>query len=138
MKTSYVLIAGLIVLAGHNFVRAQVEIKGSGNTGATSTLITTNTTPDTTIFIRDDGNIGIGTTHPQTKLDVNGRINASNGYRFPDATVQMTAALNTHYQNVVTVAQAGGDFTFYPGLPSMPAFTQLKQPIPGQGDARCI
>ena len=87
----------------------QVEIKGNGNTSATHTLITTNSTPDTTVFIRDDGNVGIGTTNPMTKLDVNGLINTGVGIQFPDGTI-LTTAGGTPYANVYTVAMSGGDF----------------------------
>jgi hypothetical protein len=40
-----------------------------------------------------EGNLGIGLTHPQAKLDVDGLIRASQGIMFPDGTIQTTAAI---------------------------------------------
>jgi hypothetical protein len=40
-----------------------------------------------------EGNLGIGLTHPQAKLDVDGMIRASQGIMFPDGTIQTTAAI---------------------------------------------
>jgi len=44
------------------------------------------------IFSIPLGNVGIGTTSPVSKLEVDGMIHStSNGYKFPDGTVQTTA-----------------------------------------------
>jgi hypothetical protein len=40
-----------------------------------------------------EGNLGIGITHPQARLDVDGLIRTSQGIMFPDGTMQTTAAL---------------------------------------------
>jgi hypothetical protein len=42
-----------------------------------------------------EGNLGIGITNPQARLDVAGRIRASEGIVFPDGTVQFSAARKT-------------------------------------------
>jgi hypothetical protein len=39
-----------------------------------------------------EGNLGIGITHPQARLDVDGLIRTSKGIVFPDGTIQTTAA----------------------------------------------
>jgi hypothetical protein len=40
-----------------------------------------------------NGNLGIGTENPLSKLEVNGMIHStSEGFKFPDGTVQITAA----------------------------------------------
>jgi hypothetical protein len=45
------------------------------------------------LFVQDGGNVGIGTTTPGQKLEVAGQIYSSTGgIRFPDGTVQTTAA----------------------------------------------
>lgn len=91
---------------------SQVEVKGSGNTSATNTFITKNSSNDTSMLVRDDKNVGIGTTSPGRKLDVNGIVRSlTGGFEFPDGTVQLSASGASMYQNVFTVAKAGGDFT---------------------------
>jgi len=40
-----------------------------------------------------EGNLGIGITHPEVRLDVDGLIRASKGIVFPDGTIQTTAAV---------------------------------------------
>lgn len=45
------------------------------------------------MYIRGDGNVGIGTTAPSQKLEVAGTIySTSGGFKFPDGTTQTTAA----------------------------------------------
>ncbi|HLP83952.1 MAG TPA: hypothetical protein VK157_06340 [Phycisphaerales bacterium] len=43
---------------------------------------------------RDTGDVGVGTTTPAAKLDVNGTIRTSVGVVFPDGTTQATTALD--------------------------------------------
>ena len=42
-----------------------------------------------------EGNLGIGITNPQVRLDVDGLIRASQGITFPDGTIQYSAASKT-------------------------------------------
>src|SRR5204862_1626960 len=42
-----------------------------------------------------EGNVGIGITNPQVRLDVDGVIRASQGIVFPDGTTQYSAASKT-------------------------------------------
>ena len=57
------LVCGLLITTS---LHSQVEVKGSGNTSSTNTFITKNSDNDTSLLIRDDGNIGIGITTPGT------------------------------------------------------------------------
>ncbi|MCF6171688.1 MAG: pectinesterase family protein [Bacteroidales bacterium] len=99
-----------------NTISGQTEVKGSGNTAATQSLIVTNSNPDTAMVVRDDGKVGIGTVNPTTKLEVNGMVfSATGGFTFPDGTIQTTAAVSTAYAQVFTVALSGGDFTTISG-----------------------
>jgi hypothetical protein len=42
-----------------------------------------------------EGNVGIGITNPQARLDVNGMIRASQGISFPDGSIQYSASRKT-------------------------------------------
>jgi hypothetical protein len=53
-----------------------------------------------------EGNLGIGITNPQARLDVGGRIRASEGIVFPDGSVQFSAATKTFG----TASQKPGQF----------------------------
>ena len=54
---------------------------------------------DANITQDDSGKIGIGTTTPTSPLTVQGMIETTlGGYKFPDGTVQTTAALSSHLQ----------------------------------------
>ncbi|HEV8428967.1 MAG TPA: peptidase G2 autoproteolytic cleavage domain-containing protein [Pyrinomonadaceae bacterium] len=59
---------------------ARVDIRGTGNTSATASLIVKNSASTSLMFVRDDGNVGVGTDTPGYKFDVlGGRINSSDG-----------------------------------------------------------
>jgi hypothetical protein len=68
--------------------------------------------------INSAGNIGIGTTAPAYKLDVAGVINSSTGgFRFPDGTIQITAAsgggsVASVFGRTGAVVATAGDYTW--------------------------
>ncbi|MFN8283258.1 MAG: hypothetical protein U0U67_08600 [Chitinophagales bacterium] len=56
------------------------------------------------VKITDDCKVGIGTDTPTSKLEVNGQIATTSGYKFGDGTVQTTAAQSgIFFPNVVAV-----------------------------------
>ncbi|MCX6116630.1 MAG: tail fiber domain-containing protein [Proteobacteria bacterium] len=55
---------------------AKLEITGAGATSATSALNVMNSTPTSLLYVRNDGNIGVGTASPSALLSIKG--NASN------------------------------------------------------------
>ena len=49
--------------------------------------------PTDSLFIQNNGRVGLGTDAPSTQLDVNGGIRSrSGGFEFPDGSIQTTAA----------------------------------------------
>ena len=53
-------------------IGSRLVVKGSGNTNATSALNVTNNADNSLLFVRDDGNVGIGNNTPGALLDVDG------------------------------------------------------------------
>lgn len=63
------------------------------------------------IFTDTAGNVGIGTNNPTTTLEVSGIIYSNTGgFKFPNGTIQTTAAAGVSYHHVFTVAQSGGTY----------------------------
>jgi hypothetical protein len=82
--------------------------------GAGHSLDAADGSPKDALFVTNKGNVGIGTVTPSEKLSVNGTIDsASGGIKFPDGTVQTSAAI-TKYQRI-TRWKSGGVLTFKPG-----------------------
>ena len=54
----------------------RLVVKGSGATSATSALNITNSADTSALFVRNDGNVGIGTTAPTRILDVSKNDNS--------------------------------------------------------------
>lgn len=50
---------------------AMLHVKGSGSTSATTSLLVQNSNASTSLLVRDDGNVGIGTTNPLLNLQIN-------------------------------------------------------------------
>jgi hypothetical protein len=74
-------------------------VLGSGTVGKISLWIDTlpsgNTTLGDSIITQSGGNIGIGLITPASKLTVQGMIETTlGGYKFPDGTIQTTAAVS--------------------------------------------
>jgi hypothetical protein len=49
---------------------SKFQVKGSGSTNSTSSLNIMNSGSNSLLFVRDDGNVGIGTTTPSQKLEI--------------------------------------------------------------------
>ena len=54
-------------------------INAGSNASSSTYLLELISNGSTRVYVRGDGNVGIGTTSPVTKLDVNGSINIANG-----------------------------------------------------------
>jgi hypothetical protein len=84
------------------------------NAGDGHSLDAADGSPKDALFVTNKGNVGIGTVTPSEKLSVNGAIeSASGGFKFPDGTVQTTAAISK-YQRIKRWKK-GGVITFKPG-----------------------
>ena len=63
---------------------------------------------ETKMLIRNNGNVGIGSTDPQEKLEVAGTISSTvGGFKFPDGTVQSTASSSNGASGDITAVTAG-------------------------------
>ena len=67
-----------------------------------------------------EGNVGIGISNPQAKLDVGGRIRASEGIVFPDGSVQFSASRKTFGAASLRPGQSqqvqGNDAALFPDI----------------------
>ncbi len=71
------------------------------------------------LYINTNGNVGVGTTAPASKLDVAGEIRTSGGIRFADGSVQTTAAGSGGSISATNISAGqfgqntgGGNYTF--------------------------
>ena len=55
---------------------SRLSIKASGSTSGSSALNVTNSSDVSMLYVRDDGNVGIGTTAPNAPLQVVGKISS--------------------------------------------------------------
>jgi hypothetical protein len=85
---------------------SQVEVKGTGTTINSYSLIIKNGNNDTSFVVKGNGFVGIDTVKPRYDLHVKGTI-MTDTLRFSDGTIQTTSA---SYARVFTVAPSGGDF----------------------------
>ncbi len=97
----------------------RMRVQGASNTPMAFALSVTNTDGVAGLEVRNDLNVGIGTSGPTEKLEVNGNVKA-NAIKFADGTTQTTAGVNANTAlNLQQVAllrwyganQAGASFT---------------------------
>ena len=64
------------------------------------------------LTLKHSGNVGIGTTSPGSKLEVDGTIHStSGGIKFPDGSIQTTANTNSQIIEAKTVYQSSRNLT---------------------------
>lgn len=65
--------------------------------------------PTNALYVDGDGKVGIGTTEPQSKLSVMGKIEStSEGFKFPDGSIQTSASwANSYTRSHGTLAPGG-------------------------------
>jgi hypothetical protein len=85
---------GHIYMAPHaNGDVVYLQARRSDNSGTTALQLRTydNGSLKDAVHIAGDGDVGIGTNTPGAKLDVDGMIHTTEGFKFQDGTVQNTA-----------------------------------------------
>jgi hypothetical protein len=103
--TPYVNVRNSMYVGGVSTVpSAQLHVKGSGTTSATTTLRVEDSNGSASLFVRDDGRVGIGTTSPAYALDVNGSFRATTLY---SANWSYDGASNT--KAIITQGSVAGD-----------------------------
>jgi hypothetical protein len=113
----------LMSVAGNNQAGMQFRVRSQGSTNNEATL-----DQSTRMTIARNGNVGIATTAPTSKLEVAGDLRVSgvgNGIFFPDGSKQTSAAASIAGQNAWT-----GQNTFVNGLSSNGvAITNVGNPV---------
>src|SRR5262249_13866131 len=72
---------------------ASSTVTGGGSTGKFAKWLGSSSIGDSGILEDKNGNVGIATSAPTSRLTVNGSVESSaGGFRFPDGTVQATSA----------------------------------------------
>lgn len=77
------------------YANTRVHIAGSGADSGSAALIVTNSGISPLFYVRNDGNIGMGTTFPSAKLDVNGNVNIDGNLTFDSFTESVVAIGNS-------------------------------------------
>jgi len=62
---------------------AVLHIQGEGTTSSTTALLVENANASASLIVRDDGNVGIGTTNPTNALDVSGSLRVKGSINRP-------------------------------------------------------
>ncbi|MGR3176775.1 MAG: hypothetical protein ACUZ8E_01805 [Candidatus Anammoxibacter sp.] len=98
--------SSLIVFNDNIAYAGEMEAIVKDNTTNSGFSVKEQTTNSTIARFRGDGNVGIGTTNPTEKLEVNGNIKITgtgNGIKFPDGTAQTTAATSGGNSNATAL-----------------------------------
>jgi len=74
--------AGTFIFLPLTTQAADTTIKGTGATSATAGLEVTNSSDTSLLYVRNDGNLGIGTTEPGAKLNVVGETGSATAATF--------------------------------------------------------
>lgn len=85
------------------YANTRVHIAGSGADSGSAALIVTNSGISPLLYVRNDGNIGIGTTSPSSKLDVNGNVNIDGNLTFDSFTESVVTIGNSSTSQAISL-----------------------------------
>jgi hypothetical protein len=116
--TNNAAINGTVNIGSFAAATSKLQVRGTGTTSSTTTLLVQNANASSSLVILDDGNVGIGTNNPIYKLDLSGSLRMPN-----NVGLFMNSNTGTPFQtfyvdsgnNLAFSATASGDTYFYEG-----------------------
>ena len=122
-----------VIIGVSSLENGRLKIVGENTSASTPALYISNSGGNPLLDVRNNGNVGIGTTDPAYKLDVNGSFNATSGYINGNAIIHSgnIGSQSVNYANSAGSANsvAWGNVTGKPGSFTPSAHTHTRSQI---------